>query len=96
MKNLKFDYKHFFTSVKQKSQKNGKNTPISAKSEAYAKLTVGLRLFYDYLLITQMLKFRQKRDMKHPDFRKKRVLFESYSSSIRVLCVLTSSLLHAY
>ena len=58
MKNLKFDYKHFFTSVKQKSQKKGQNAPIFAKSEAYAKLTVGLRLFYDYLLIIQMLKFK--------------------------------------
>ena len=96
MRKLKFDYKHFFTSVKPKTQKSGKNDPIFAKSEAYAKLTVILRLFYDYLLIVQMLKFRQKRDIKRPDFREKRVLFESYSSSIRVLCVLTSSLLHAY
>ena len=43
-----------------------KNDPIFAK----AKLTVILRLFYDYLLIIQMLKFRQKRDMKRPDFWK--------------------------
>ena len=31
--------------------------------------------------------------MKHPDFRKKRVLFESYSSPIRVLFVFYASLL---
>jgi len=50
--------------------KNGKNDPIFAKSEAYAKLTVGLRLFYESLLTTQMLKFKQKRDIKRPDFAK--------------------------
>ena len=74
--------KNFFTSVNPKAQKNGKNTPISAKSEAYAKLTVGLRLFYDYLLITQMLKFRQKRDMKHPDFLKNDV-YTSFTDVLR-------------
>ena len=85
-----------FSQVLNRKLKKWKNDPISAKSEAYAKLTDILRLFYDYLLITQMLKFRQKRDMKRPDFREKRVLFESYSSSIRVLCVLTAFLLHGY
>ena len=81
MKNLKFDYKHFFTIVKPKTQKNGKNTPIFAKSEAYASFTDGLRLFYDYLLIIQMLKFRQKRDIKRPYFRKNDV----YASFMDVL-----------
>ena len=71
MNNLKFDYKHFFTSVKPKTQKNGQNDPIFAKSEAYAKLTDILRLFYDYLLISQMLKFRQRRDIKTPRFSEK-------------------------
>ena len=96
MKNLRFDYKHFFTSVKQKSQKNGKNAPIFAKSEAYASLLRLYFMFTDSLLIIQMLKFKIKRDIKRTDFWKKRVLFESYSSSIRVLCVLTTSLLHGY
>ena len=31
MKNLKFDYKHFFTSVKQKTQKMAKTTRFSQK-----------------------------------------------------------------
>ena len=82
MMNLKFDYKHFFTSVKPKTQKSGKNDPIFAKSEAYAKLTVILRLFYDYLLIIQMLKFRQKRDIKRPDFRKNDV-YTSFTDVLR-------------
>ena len=55
---------------------------ISAKSEAYAKLTDILRLFYDYLLISQMLKFRQKRDMKRPDFRKNDV-YTSFTDVLR-------------
>ena len=67
----KIKTKHFFTSVKPKTQKNGKNDPNFAKSEAYASFTDGLRLFYDSLLISQMLKFKQKRDMKHSDFREK-------------------------
>lgn len=95
MRKLKFKQNTFLQVLNQKLKKWQKH-PDFRKSEAYAKLTVGLRLFYDYLLITQMLKFGQKRDMKHPDFREKRVLFEFYSSSIRVLCVLTSSLLHGY
>ena len=40
-----------------------KNAPIFAKSEAYAKLTDILRLFYDYLLIIQMLKFKQYKEI---------------------------------
>ena len=31
MKSLKFDYKHFFTSVKQKTQKMAKNPLFSQK-----------------------------------------------------------------
>ena len=85
MKNLRFDYKHFFTSVKQKSQKNGKNAPIFAKSEAYASLLRLYFMFTDSLLIIQMLKFRQKRDMKRPDFRKKRSLCEAYGGLTDVL-----------
>ena len=82
LKIMRIYTKHFFTSVKQKSRKNGKNDPIFAKSEAYAKLTDILRLFYDYLLIIQMLKFRQKRDMKHPDFRKNDV-YTSFTDVLR-------------
>ena len=67
----KISTKHFFTSVKQETKKNGKNDPIFAKSEAYASFTDGLRFFYDSLLISQMLNFKQKRDMKRPDFWKK-------------------------
>lgn len=69
---------------------------FSEKNETYASLLRHHFMFTDSILITKMLKFKQKRDMKRSDFRTKRVLFESYSSSIRVLCVLTSSLLHAY
>ena len=82
MKNLKFDYKHFFTSVKQKSQKMAKTPRFPQKSEAYAKLADILRLFYDYLLITQMLKFRQKRDIKRPDFRENEV-YTSFTDVLR-------------
>ena len=38
MKSLKFDHKQFFTSVKPKTQKSGKNDLIFEKSEAYACL----------------------------------------------------------
>ena len=82
MKNLKFDYKHFFTSVKQKGQKMTKTPRFPQKSEACAKLTDILRLFYDYLLIIQMLKFRQKRDIKRPDFRKNDV-YTSFTDVLR-------------
>ena len=47
--------KHFFTSVKQKSQKNGKNDPIFGKTMSirllrmsYGGLTVVLRFYTDY------------------------------------------------
>ena len=43
-----------------------KKALIFAKSEAYAKLTVILWLFYDYLLIIQMLKFKQKTRYETP------------------------------
>ena len=75
---------------------SGKMRPMRLLRMSYGCLTVVLRWSYDYILISQMLKFRQKRYIKRPDFRKKRVLFESYSSPIRVLCVFTSSLLHVY
>ena len=54
----------------------------------YASFTDGLRLFYDSLLIIQMLKFRQKRDMKYPDFLKMmniRLLRMSYDGLTVVL-----------
>ena len=38
MKNLKFQHKYFFTSVKPKTQKMAKKALIFAKSEAYACL----------------------------------------------------------
>ena len=47
-----------------------KNDPIFAKSEVYASFTRIYFMFTDSLLIIQMLKFRQKRDMKRPDFWK--------------------------
>ena len=59
-----------------------KKALIFAKSEAYAKLTDILRLFYDYLLISQMLKFRQKRNMKHSDFWKNDV-YTSFTDVLR-------------
>nr|DAF00106.1 MAG TPA: hypothetical protein [Caudoviricetes sp.] len=47
MKNLKFDFKHFFTSVKSKTQKMAKTTPFSQK----AKPMRSLRIFYGYSMI---------------------------------------------
>ena len=62
MRKLKFKQNTFSQVLNRKL----KNDPIFEKSEAYAKLTDILRLFYDYLLIIQMLKFKIKRDMKTP------------------------------
>ena len=59
LKIMRIHTKYFFTSVKMKTQKNDQNYPIFAKIEAYASFTDGLRLFYDSLLISQMLKFKQ-------------------------------------
>ena len=47
--------KHFFTSVKRKTQKNGKNTTIFGKNEAYASFTDVLRMSYECL--TNVLRF---------------------------------------
>ena len=70
MKSLKFHHKQFFTSVKPKTQKSGKNDLIFEKREAYACLLNVYRTYTDCLLIAQMLKKKKKRDIKCPDFRK--------------------------
>ena len=57
MKNLKFKQNTFLQVLNRKVKKRQK-APIFGESEAYAKLTDILRLFYDYLLIIQMLKFK--------------------------------------
>ena len=82
MKNLKFQHKYFFTSVKPKTQKSGKNDPFFAKSEAYASLLRPYFILTSCLLIIQMLKFKQKRDIKRPDFRKNDV-YTSFTDVLR-------------
>ena len=71
LKIMRIHTQHFFTSVKPKVKKNGKNDPIFAKSEVYASLLRPYFMLTDSLLIIQMLKFKQKRYMKHSDFRNK-------------------------
>ena len=82
MKNLKFQRKHFFTSVKSKPRKQGKIWLKRVLFMSYGCLTDVLRMSYDSILIIQMLKFRQKRDMKRPDFRKNDV-YTSFTDVLR-------------
>ena len=70
---------HFFTSVKQKTQ----NDPIFVKNEVYASLLRPYFFLTSWLLIIQMLKFKQKRDMKRPDFRKNDV-YTSFTDVLRM------------
>ena len=85
LKIMRIYTKHFFTSVKHKIQKNGKNDPIFVKNEVYASftdvlrmsyggLTNVLRMSYNSLLIIQMLKFKIKTRYKCPEFRKMRLM----------------------
>lgn len=56
--------------------------PYFRKSEFYASLLRPYRLLYDSLLVIQMLKLRQKRDMKYPDFLKNDV-YTSFTDVLR-------------
>ena len=81
MKNLRFQ-QNTFLQVLNRKLKKWQNDPIFAKSEFYASLLRPYRLLYDSLLVIQMLKFRQKRDMKRTDFRKNDV-YTSFTDVLR-------------
>ena len=51
MKNLKFKQNTFSQVLSRKLKKNGKNTPIFAKNEAYAYFTDILRMSYGGLTV---------------------------------------------
>ena len=81
MKNLKFKQNTFLQALNRKLKKWQK-APIFVKSEFYASLLRPYFMFTDSLLIIQMLKFKQKRDIKRPDFRKNDV-YTSFTDVLR-------------
>ena len=81
MKNLKFK-QNTFSQVLNRKLKKWQKAPIFVKSEFYASLLRPYFMFTDSLLIIQMLKFKQKRYMKHSDFRKNDV-YTSFTDVLR-------------